>query len=191
MSEERKRKLKHAKLMSGSGKGLIIGGSTLTGIFGLGALAVSIPFLYEISWNGWGGAAAADPHCGLPDVRRRRYFHDRLRHRQGAAQRALPELSGLYRSQPGGGPGPHGRRFRRARQQAMQGPAADAVQGHPAHGLPGFGRGQAVSHRDGLPRPRAQAGGPARPGGDPRRLPPGRTIFSGRSGRSTTRSRTR
>ena len=52
-SEERKRNRKQSKLMGSSGKGLIIGGGILTGIFGLGALTVSMPFLYDFSSGYW------------------------------------------------------------------------------------------------------------------------------------------
>lgn len=52
-SEERKRNRRQSKLMGSSGKGLIIGGGILTGIFGLGALTVSMPFLYDFSSGYW------------------------------------------------------------------------------------------------------------------------------------------
>ena len=52
-AEERKRSRKLAKLARGGGKGLIIAGSILTAIFGLGALTISIPF-FEGGW-GWAG----------------------------------------------------------------------------------------------------------------------------------------
>ena len=52
-AEQRKRSRKQSKLMGSSGKGLIIGGGILTGIFGLGALTVSMPFLYDFSSGYW------------------------------------------------------------------------------------------------------------------------------------------
>ncbi|MBD5084088.1 MAG: hypothetical protein HDT33_03240 [Clostridiales bacterium] len=52
-AEQRKRSRKQSKLMGSSGKGLIIAGSILTGIFGLGALTVSMPFLYDFSYGYW------------------------------------------------------------------------------------------------------------------------------------------
>ena len=51
-AEERKRSRRQSKLMGSSGKGLIIAGGILTGIFGLGALTVSIPFLDGLTY-GW------------------------------------------------------------------------------------------------------------------------------------------
>ena len=51
--EQKKRNRKHSKLMGGSGRGLVIGGGTLTGIFGLGALTVATVFLEELSYGFW------------------------------------------------------------------------------------------------------------------------------------------
>ena len=50
--KEKKRSRIHSKLMGSSGKGLIIAGSILAGIFGLGSLALSIEFLETLSY-GW------------------------------------------------------------------------------------------------------------------------------------------
>ncbi len=52
--EARKRNRRQSKLMGSSGKGLIIGGGILAGIFGLGALTILTVFLSEFSYTPWG-----------------------------------------------------------------------------------------------------------------------------------------